>query len=140
VIYDEVNYQLLKDYLNSDDYTNIHPLNRAQLLDDSLNLARAGLLNYSAALDLTTYLAAETDFIPWVSYFRALTFLNARFAGTDDYEIFKVSQSAWWHCGIDKIDTDAFHTSYYARYKTSENTRYYIQKILRNTIQLQNIS
>jgi aminopeptidase N len=86
-----VNYQFLKDYLSSDDYINIHPLNRAQLLDDSLNLARAGLLSYSTALDLTTYLAAETDFIPWTSFFRALTFLNARFAGTEDYDIFKVS-------------------------------------------------
>lgn len=94
MIYDDVNYELLKDYLNSDNYINIHPLNRAQLLDDSLYLARAGLLSYSTALDLTTYLAAETDFVPWVSFYRALTFLNTRFAGTEDYDLFKVSQSA----------------------------------------------
>lgn len=91
MLYDEVNYQLLIDYLKSEEYSNIHPLNRAQLLDDSLNLARAGLLNYSTALDLTTYLAKETDFIPWISYFRVLTFLNTRFSGTQDYEIFKVT-------------------------------------------------
>jgi aminopeptidase N len=90
VLYDELNYQLLIEYLRSEDYNNIHLLNRAQLLDDALNLARAGLLNYSIALNLTTYLANETDFIPWISYFRVLTFLNTRFAGTDDYEIFKV--------------------------------------------------
>jgi aminopeptidase N len=94
VVYDEVNYQLLNQYLNSFGHINIHPLNKAQLLDDSLSLARVGLLNYSTALDLTTYLAAETDFIPWVSFFRALTFLNARFAGTEDYDVFQVSQSA----------------------------------------------
>jgi hypothetical protein len=63
-------------------------------LDDSLNLARAGLLPYSTALELTTYLTEETDFIPWVSFFRALSFLNARFAGTEDYNLFKVIQSA----------------------------------------------
>lgn len=91
MLYDEANYQLLIDYLRSEAYSGIHPLNRAQLLDDSLNLARAGLLSYSTALEITTYLAKESDFIPWISYFRALTFLNTRFSGTEDFEIFKVS-------------------------------------------------
>jgi len=34
-------------------------------MDDSLNLARAGILNYPTALKVTEYLAKETDFIPW---------------------------------------------------------------------------
>jgi aminopeptidase N len=94
VIYDPVTYVRLYEHLTSADHISIHPLNKAQLLDDSLTLARAGLLDYPVALELTTYLTEETDFIPWVSFFRALTFLNARFAGTDDYDVFKVSQSA----------------------------------------------
>jgi len=89
VLYDNENYKLLTNYLNSENYENIHVLNRAQLLDDSLNLARAGVVIYSTALDLTTYLERETDFIPWTSYFRALTFLNTRLTGTKDYENFK---------------------------------------------------
>jgi len=89
VLYNEENYKLLTNYLNSENHKNIHVLNKAQLLDDSLNLARAGVLNYSIALDLTTYLERETDFIPWVSYFRALTFLNTRLTGTKDHENFK---------------------------------------------------
>jgi aminopeptidase N len=91
VLYNEKNYKLLTNYLKSENHSNIHPLNKAQLLDDSLNLARAGVLNYSTALDLTTYLERETDFIPWVSYFRALTFLNSRLTGTEDYDNFKVT-------------------------------------------------
>jgi hypothetical protein len=93
VLYDNENYKLLTNYLNSENYENIHVLNRAQLLDDSLNLARAGVVIYSTALDLTTYLERETDFIPWTSYFRALTFLNTRLTGTKDYENFKVTLS-----------------------------------------------
>jgi len=93
VLYNEENYKLLTNYLNSENYKNIHLLNRAQLLDDSLNLARAGVLKYSTALDLTTYLKNETDFIPWISYFRALTFLNSRLTGTKDYENFQVTLS-----------------------------------------------
>lgn len=115
VIYDDVNYQLLNDYLNSDDYINIHPLNRAQLLDDSLNLARAGLLNYTTALDLTTYLNAETDFIPWVSFFRALTFLNTRFAGTEDYGLFQkyvlqLIQNLYATVGFNALENDEHST------------------------------
>jgi len=93
VLYDEENYKLLTYYLNSENHKNIHYLNKAQLLDDSLNLARAGILKYSTALDLTTYLERETDFIPWVSYFRALTFLNSRLTGTKGYDNFKVTLS-----------------------------------------------
>jgi len=91
VLYNEENYKLLTDYLNSENHNKIHILNKAQLLDDSLNLARAGVLNYSIALDLTTYLVNETDFIPWVSYFTALKFLNSRLTGTKDYDNFKVT-------------------------------------------------
>jgi len=90
VLYNEENYKLLTNYLNSENHIKIHPLNKAQLLDDSLNLARAGVLNYSIALDLTTYLVHETDFIPWKSYFTALTFLKSRLAGTEDYDNFKI--------------------------------------------------
>jgi aminopeptidase N len=93
VLYDEENYKLLTDYLKSNEHTNIHTLNKAQLLDDSLNLARAGVLNYPTALDLTTYLDHETDYIPWESYFRALTFLKSRLIGTEVYDYFKVTLS-----------------------------------------------
>jgi aminopeptidase N len=93
VLYDEDNYRLLTDYLRSQDHTKIHPLNKAQLLDDSLTLARAGELDYATALDITTYLKDETDFIPWLSYFRALPLLNSRLAGTTDYANFQVMLS-----------------------------------------------
>jgi aminopeptidase N len=93
VLYSQHNYRLLTNYLRSENHTNIHPLNKAQLLDDSLNLARAGVLSYTTALDLTTYLEFETDLIPWLSYFRSLTFLNTRLAGTKDYVNFQVMLS-----------------------------------------------
>ncbi|XP_069688788.1 aminopeptidase N-like [Periplaneta americana] len=89
VLYDDSLYELLIEFLKSNNYEEIHPLNRAQLLDDALNLARAGLLNYSIALELTTYLISETDYIPWTSYFRGISFLDSRLAGTELYDNFK---------------------------------------------------
>uniref|UniRef100_A0A3Q2Y010 Aminopeptidase n=1 Tax=Hippocampus comes TaxID=109280 RepID=A0A3Q2Y010_HIPCM len=39
--------------------------NRAQLVDDAFNLARAQLVSASLALRTTSYLYAETEYIPW---------------------------------------------------------------------------
>jgi hypothetical protein len=90
VNYDENNWDLLINYLNSEDYEKIPPVNRAQLLDDALNLARAGILKYSTALELTQYLKKEVDFIPWYSALNAFSFLNLRLTGTENESVFKV--------------------------------------------------
>ena len=42
VNYDDANWQLLVNQL-ADDHTAIHVINRAQLIDDALDLARAGM-------------------------------------------------------------------------------------------------
>jgi len=92
VNYDEKNWALLISYLKSDEYNKIHAVNRAQLLDDSLNLARAGVLPYGTALELAEYLVKEEDYIPWYSALTAFTFLNLRLTGTEVEPLFKVKQ------------------------------------------------
>jgi aminopeptidase N len=94
VNYDENNWNLLINYLESEDYEKIPPVNRAQLLDDALNLARAGVLNYSTALNLTQYLEKEVDYIPWYSALSAFSFLTLRLTGTEISPAFKVIQGA----------------------------------------------
>ena len=51
-------------------------INRAQLLDDALNLGRADLLDYPTALKVTEYLTLETDFIPWSAAVTGLAYLE----------------------------------------------------------------
>lgn len=53
----------------------IHVLNRAQLLDDSFNLARFGYLDFSTALNLLKYLHRETELIPLAAGFKVIEFL-----------------------------------------------------------------
>ena len=65
VNYDNSNWQQLIKVLNSDNFNQIHVLNRAQLVDDSLNLALDGYLSYETALNVLNYLNRETDYIPW---------------------------------------------------------------------------
>lgn len=90
VNYDRDNWKLISNYLISNDYTKIHRLNRAQLLDDAFNLARSGRLNYQIPLELALYLSKETDYFPLYSFLQALTFINTQFAASAEYEYLKV--------------------------------------------------
>lgn len=65
VNYDASNWQQLIQVLNSDNFQDIHVSNRAQLVDDALNLAADEYLDYGTAFGILSYLERETDYIPW---------------------------------------------------------------------------
>lgn len=65
VNYDARNWQQLIRVLNSDNFNDIHVSNRAQLVDDALNLAADEYLDYETAFNVLSYLERETDYIPW---------------------------------------------------------------------------
>lgn len=56
----------------------INVLNRAQLIDDSFNLARADKLHYRVPLDLFSYLRIEDDVLPWYSAINGYSYLLER--------------------------------------------------------------
>jgi len=60
-------------------------------IDDALNLARAGYLAYETALNITTYLSNEVDYIPWYAAVRAFDYLNDVLLDGKHYEKFRVS-------------------------------------------------
>ncbi|XP_026675047.1 aminopeptidase N-like, partial [Ceratina calcarata] len=69
--------------------TKIHAVNRAQMIDDAFNLARADRLNYTVALNLTLFLSRETDYVPWQPAFRHLSFLQNLLRTSDKYYTFR---------------------------------------------------
>lgn len=81
VNYDQRNWQMLTDYLNLKNFTRIHRVNRAALIDDAFNLARAGYVNYSIPFNLSKYLVRETDYEPWVAAANNFKFLNKMLSG-----------------------------------------------------------
>lgn len=90
VNYDNTNWGLLSKYLrNSDKFMKIAPANRAQLIDDSLNLARSGYLSYTVALDMTLYLKHETEYIPWRAAISCLNFIDSMLLRKGDYHLFQ---------------------------------------------------
>ncbi|KAK4880997.1 hypothetical protein RN001_004316 [Aquatica leii] len=90
VNYDPKNWQLLiKQLLNTNGYTTFSTTNRAQMIDDSLNLAAAGYLDYEIALNLTTYLVHEKDCIPWMSAFESLDYVQEMMVKSADFDKYK---------------------------------------------------
>lgn len=84
VNYDLQNWNALSNVLNSDNYNQIHVLNRAQLIDDSLSLADGDYLSYDVLLNLLTYLQRENEYTPWYAADRFITVLYNAFGPFND--------------------------------------------------------
>lgn len=91
VNYDTNNWKLITNFLhNKETFEKIAPSNRAQIIDDALNLARGGYLTYQIALDVTKYLQHERDYVPWKSAINAINFIDSMMIKRGDYYKFKV--------------------------------------------------
>ncbi|KAM4733614.1 aminopeptidase N-like [Anableps anableps] len=85
VNYDLGNWERLFSQLSTDHQV-IPLINRAQLVDDSFNLARAQLLPTAVALRTTTYLSKETEYMPWQSALNNLHYFDLMLDRTEVYE------------------------------------------------------
>lgn len=79
VNYDEKNWKLIIDYLKTSKYVKIHPVNRAQIIDDLLTLMEFGYLNSNLLFELDEYLKQETDSIPMTRFWNYLFYIYDNF-------------------------------------------------------------
>lgn len=79
VNYDEQNWNLIINELNGPNFNKIHPLNRAQLIDDIYNFGIFEYISLNHTLDLMKYVKQETDFIPLISAFKAFKGFSLKF-------------------------------------------------------------
>lgn len=102
VNYDDALWTEIQNALHSDEFGGIATINRAQIVDDVFNLARAGLVSYSTALNVVSYLEHETEYYPWYSALTALSYLNRRI-GKDETlgPLFEVKPTALINYSID---------------------------------------
>ncbi|XP_060527204.1 membrane alanyl aminopeptidase [Cylas formicarius] len=77
VNYDTALWSRIKETLQ-ENHTEIDVLNRAQLLNDVYNFARSGLLKYSDAMSVFSYLKNEVEYYPWYSAIVGLNHLLQR--------------------------------------------------------------
>lgn len=88
VNYDTKNWDAIGKALKTSDHGGIHLLNRAQIIDDLFNLARADYLSYELAFDIIDYVKQEKEYLPWLSTFNGLTFLQRRIPDNDYKKLF----------------------------------------------------
>ncbi|XP_077090151.1 thyrotropin-releasing hormone-degrading ectoenzyme-like [Siphateles boraxobius] len=87
VNYDLHNWRLLIQQLMSNPKI-ISVGNRAGLIDDVFNLARAGYLPQNVPLQMISYLSQESEFLPWHAASRALYQLDKLLDRTEDHSLF----------------------------------------------------
>ncbi|KAF2365599.1 Peptidase M1 membrane alanine aminopeptidase N-terminal [Trinorchestia longiramus] len=88
VNYDLGNWHLLLVQLLTD-HTALPPTHRAQILDDALNLARAGVVPYHVALNMTRYLRQEGVQVPWQAAFSNFKYLHTMLRSSPIYGALK---------------------------------------------------
>ncbi|XP_070686929.1 aminopeptidase Ey-like [Pempheris klunzingeri] len=84
VNYDQGNWERLLNVLNSN-HQLIPVINRAQLVDDAFNLARAKIIPTVLALSTTKYLSSERQYMPWESALSNLDFFYLMFDRSEVY-------------------------------------------------------
>lgn len=62
---------------------------RSGLMNDAMSLARAGLLGYDVALEMTSYLQREDSFIPWQSTYESLYFISSMLVREPEYGLWQ---------------------------------------------------
>ncbi|EFN60190.1 Aminopeptidase N, partial [Camponotus floridanus] len=73
--YETENWRKIAQYLNSEEYKNIHILNRAQIIDDAFHFAIEKKLEFSVFWELINYLRKEEDYIAWYPMIKAFEFI-----------------------------------------------------------------
>lgn len=86
VLYDEQNYDLINKELNKGNHDKIHAINRAQLIDDLRDFARAGHVKPKHLFATLSYLKKERAYAPWVSARRAISQLKQELAASEKHE------------------------------------------------------
>ncbi|KAF5300451.1 hypothetical protein FQA39_LY02250 [Lamprigera yunnana] len=89
VNYDTKNWKLLADYLQTKEGRNKVPVNtRAKLLHDAWNLAYAGDLSFSTALDMTLFLRYEREYLAWDPVFTMIDHIGRHIDGSNVHKKF----------------------------------------------------
>ncbi|XP_058485238.1 aminopeptidase N-like [Solea solea] len=88
VNYDPGNWERLLSLLSTN-HQALSVINRAQIIDDAFNLARAKIVSTTLALTTTKYLHKERDYMPWESALRNLDYYILMFDRTEVYGAFQ---------------------------------------------------
>ncbi|XP_024886909.1 thyrotropin-releasing hormone-degrading ectoenzyme-like [Temnothorax curvispinosus] len=89
VNYDAENWRRIACYLNSENYKNIHVVNRAQIIDDAFYFTMTKQLDASIFWKLTRYLSRETEYVAWYPMIKVLERISHIFQFPDESKYVK---------------------------------------------------
>lgn len=89
VLYDDKNYKLLNKELNDGELDKIHPINRAQILDDLQDFVSSNRVPANNLCDTMAYLKKETSYAPWVAAKKAINDWNQNLQNSEKLKNFK---------------------------------------------------
>ncbi|XP_063619701.1 membrane alanyl aminopeptidase-like [Cydia splendana] len=95
VNYDDYTWDLITAALRGEARTQIHEYNRAQIVNDVFQYARSGIMSYTKALNILSFLEFETDYAPWVAAMTGFTWLRTRLTGTIYLEPLEALIAQW---------------------------------------------
>lgn len=81
--YDNNTWTAIGNALKDEGHSGIHVLNRAQIVDDILNLARANFVDYYQALTVIQYLEKEENYLPWTTAIYSLNYVSIRLSDAE---------------------------------------------------------
>lgn len=87
-MYDDQTYDLLTEFLHLN-HTEIHPVNRAQLIDDLGSFTRHGYVEYSLFCSFLEYLANEDHYIVWRVANKHINFLFHKLRSSEAFGRFE---------------------------------------------------
>ncbi|XP_028616244.1 glutamyl aminopeptidase [Grammomys surdaster] len=90
VNYEEKTWNWIAEALSSN-HTSFSSADRSSFIDDAFALARAQLLSYKIALNLTSYLKSEEDFLPWERVISSVSYIISMFE--DDRELYPMIEA-----------------------------------------------
>ncbi|KYN14166.1 Glutamyl aminopeptidase, partial [Trachymyrmex cornetzi] len=90
VSYDITNWKRILHYLNSKKYTNVHVLNRAQIITDSFAMVLDNRMNGYFFIQLINYLFQDTDYVAWQPLFQIIETMTKTLL-LPEIKLFKVS-------------------------------------------------
>ena len=117
VNYPEENWNNLIYQLKAD-HKMIHPINRAQIINDAWNLAKSGDLKMDIALQTVEYLANEDNYLPYSAALSELSYVDDMLERTELYGAFSKFMKTTFTKPFDKFGMDnsgASHLEIYVR-------------------------
>lgn len=103
VNYDQENWRRLAEFLTKS-HEKIHPINRAQLIVDSVRLLADDLSYVNVFFNITTYLYKEKNLLPWASVAEIMSAMAQIFRNTNAEHLYKM-YTLFLTRGISEDDT-----------------------------------